>query len=158
MTPLESPSAASSHACESGRCCTGQLHNARSNSLGRVSAVKLPFAVEEAAANSHFSFGAVFSPQGLQHHLIRTEGRKPITEVYYSQQSVLIFWSLCSVLARCWTKTSRKNRRREESLSCCPSVLFQPRLQLREWKTTNACCCFEVFLQLWCFFVTWKIW
>lgn len=34
-----------------------------------------------------FLFGTVFSPQGLQHHLIRMEGRRPIAKVYYSQQS-----------------------------------------------------------------------
>lgn len=87
MSPLESPSASGSHSCVSGRCCTGRLHNARSNWLGRVSSVRLPFAVEEAAANSHFLFGNVFSPQGLQHRLIRMEGRRPIAKVYYSQQS-----------------------------------------------------------------------
>lgn len=87
MTPLESPSASGSHSCVSGRCCTGPLHNARSNWLGRVSSVRLPCAVEEAAANSHFLFGNVFSPQGLQHHLIRMEGRGPIAKVHYSQQS-----------------------------------------------------------------------
>lgn len=88
MTPLESPSASHSHLCVSWRCCAGQLHHAGSNWLGRVSSVRLPFAVEEAAANSHFFCLALYSlPRGLQHHVIRLGGRRPITKVDCSQQS-----------------------------------------------------------------------
>lgn len=40
------------------------LHDARSSWLGRVSSVRLPCAVEEAAANSQFLFGTVSLHRG----------------------------------------------------------------------------------------------
>lgn len=47
---------------------------------------------------------------------------------------MLIFWSLCSFLTRCWIKTSRENRGREESLGCWPSASPHPQLQLRDYN------------------------
>lgn len=87
MTLSESPSAAGSLSCVSGRCCTGRLHNARGNGLGRVSSSGCPLLLRKQLQTHIFLFGNVFTPQGLQHHLIRMEGRRPIAKVDYSQQS-----------------------------------------------------------------------
>lgn len=64
MIPLESPSASGSHRCASRRCSTGWLRSAGSSWLGRVSSVRLPFAVEEAAACSHFCLAMCSLPRG----------------------------------------------------------------------------------------------
>lgn len=152
MTPLESPSASGGHSCVPGRCCTARLHGAGSSGLGRVSSVRLPFAGEEAAANSlfFFFFGNVFSPQGLQHHLIRMEGRRPIAKAYYSQQRRASL--LVSVL--CPSKVLNENIKEKQEERGVAQLLPLNLGCSSDSKTTNVCSCFEVVLQICCFFVT----
>lgn len=93
-------------------------------------------------------------PRGLQHRLIRMEGRRPITKVYCSQQSCANLLVSVLLLSKVRNKNI-KGKRGERSLwvglwESLAEVAPQPHLNLccsSETETTNDGSCFEMFLQ-----------
>lgn len=97
----------------------------------------------------------MFSPWGLQHHLIRMEGGRPVARLYYSQQSCANL--LVSVLGL--RKVFNENSKESQEERSCSAVacwfLPQPLLQFTV-KLANSHSCFEISADL-TLLVMWKI-
>lgn len=122
------------------------LHDARSSWLGRVSSVRLPCAVEEAAANSQFLFGTVSLHRGCSTIWLGWRAG-PIVQVCYSQQSCANLLVSVLLLHKVLNENIKeKQEEREVALFFSLSLASAAKS-----KTTNACSCFEMFLHIWCF-------